>query len=222
MKKYLLSLIALTALFCPTLRAQNSNSVTVTVVAPPTWTISVTPGSYYQNKSATMNITVTAGTVVNTCTATWDSTPLPLTFPSPIPANPVTITAAVSAAMTATLGNHAVVLTCPLPVLTMNSPVTLPNAQAGQTFTASLASLANPRGGIPPYTFLCSGLPTGLSCSSSGVVSGMPSGAGSSTFNFTVTDSSGLASLFRQANPFICNCDGNQKISMLRFHLPLA
>lgn len=177
-------------------RAQNSNSVTVTVVAPPTWTISVSPGSYYQNKAATMTITVSAGTVVNTCTATWDALNLPLTFPNPIPANPVTLTAAVSTAMTATLGNHSVFITCPLPVLTMNSPVALPNGMAGTFYNANLGQLAQVQGGTPPYSYSLdptTPLPIGLTLSSSGVVSGTPSGAGSSTFAFTVTDSSGQA-----------------------------
>lgn len=183
-----LSLILMLA----TIGRAQSNTVTVQVVAPPTWTISVAPSSYYQNKSATMSITVTAGTVTNACTASWDSTNLPLTFPTNL-TNPVTLTAAVSTAMTATLGSHSVVLTCPLPTLTMNSPVTLPNARVGTAYSASLAALANPTGGVPPYSFSCSGLPTGLACSLSGVVSGVPSSAGSFSIDFTVTDATFVA-----------------------------
>jgi large repetitive protein len=174
--------------------AQNSNSVTVTVVPPPSWTITVSPGNYYQNKAATMTITVTAGPVVNTCTATWDSTPLGLTFPSSL-TNPVALTAAVTAAMTATTGSHTVFISCPLPVLTLNTPVALPNGVVGKTYSANLGSLTGLTGGIPPYSWsLSSGaLPTGLSLSSSGVVSGTPSGVGSFNWGFTVKDSSGLA-----------------------------
>lgn len=177
-------------------RAQNSNTVTVQVIPPPTWTITVSPGSYYQSQPKTMTITVTAGVVVNTCTATWDALNLPLTFPSPIPANPVTLTAAVSAVMTTGLGNHSVFITCPQPVLTMNSPVTLPNGMVGASYSASLASVANLSGGLPPYTWSLdptTPLPPGLSLSSSGVVSGVASGTGSFNFSFTVQDSSGLA-----------------------------
>jgi hypothetical protein len=179
-----------------TLHAQNSNSVTVTVVPPPTWTISVSPGSYYQNKATVLTITVTAGTVVNSCTATWDSTALPLTFPTPIPANPVTLTAAVSATMTSTLGNHSVFITCPVPQLSLNAPVALPNGKVGISYSTNLGLLAQVRGGVPPYSYSldpATPLPTGLSLSSTGVVTGTPSGAGSFSFNFTVKDSSALA-----------------------------
>lgn len=196
--KRLFRLAALILLTSIGTRAQNSNSITVTVVPPPTWTISVSPGSYYQNKTTNMTITVTAGTVVNTCTATWDSTALPLTFPSPIPANPVTLTAAVSPTMTSTLGNHSVFITCPVPQLSLNAPVSLPNGKVGISYSADLGLLAQVRGGVPPYSYSldpATPLPTGLSLSSNGVVSGVPSGAGSKAFNFTVKDSSGLAGI---------------------------
>lgn len=193
MKKAIWFLLAFFFVSVP-LFSQNSNTVSVQVVAPPTWTITVAPLSYYQNKAATMTITVSAGPVTNSCTATWDATALPLTFPSSL-TNPVALTAAVSAAMTATAGSHSVLITCPLPVLTMNSTPTLPNAVVGTAYSASLQSLTGLKGGIPPYTWtLSSGvLPTGLSLTSSGNITGTPSSAGSSTFGFTVKDSSGLA-----------------------------
>lgn len=199
MKKILLS-IAFVLFVASGLRAQSSNSVTVTVVPPPTWTISVSPGSYYQNKATTMTITVSAGVVVNTCTATWDSTPLPLTFPNPIPANPVTLSASVSAPMTATVGSHSVFISCPLPQLTLLAPVTLPNAKVGTSYSADLGQWAQVQGGVPPYSYSldpATPLPAGLSLSSSGVVAGLPSGSGSFSFNFTVKDSSGLARILR-------------------------
>jgi hypothetical protein len=86
-------------------------------------------------------------------------------------------------------------ISCTPTALTMNTPIVLPNAQQGTAYIASLANLAQLAGGVPPYTWtLSSGsLPAGLSLSSSGLVTGTPSGAGSSSFGFTVTDSSGLA-----------------------------
>jgi hypothetical protein len=89
---------------------------------------------------------------------------------------------------------HTVTVSCPLAVLTMNSPVTLPNAKVGVAYTANLGQLAQVQGGVPPLTYsLASGaLPTNFTLSPSGVVTGTPSSAGSFTFSFTVRDSSGL------------------------------
>jgi hypothetical protein len=184
----------------------QSNTVNVQVVAPPTWTIAVAPANYYQSKAVTMTITVTVGTVVSSCTSTWDSTAMVLTFPPGFPAGgvvaspttPVILTGAVTAAMTATLGNHAVVLNCPAPILSMGSPVTLPNAKTGTSYSASLPDVTGISGGMVPYTWTCSGLPTWLACASNGNLTGtVPSSVtgGSFNFTFTATDSSGVAML---------------------------
>lgn len=175
----------------------NSNSVTVTVVAPPGCAITVSPSNYYQNTAATMAISVSScAPASSSCTAKWDTTNLPVAFSN------ASFAASVSAAMTATTGNHTVVLTCPLPQLSMTIPVTLPNAKAGTAYSADLGALAGLKGGILPYKFsLSSGsLPVGLSLSSSGVVTGIPGGAGSFSFDFTVTDSSGIVARFAAAS----------------------
>lgn len=90
--------------------------------------------------------------------------------------------------------SHTLTVTCAPPALTLNNPGTLPNARAGSPYTQNLAVLLQVSGGIPPYTWsLTSGaLPTGLSLSPSGIVSGTPSGVGSKSFTVTVKDSSGL------------------------------
>jgi hypothetical protein len=186
----------MTLLFCSRAVAQNSNSVTVQVVAPPSWTITVSPSNYYQSKAATMTITVSAGAVTNTCTATWDALPMSLSFPASLTPDPVALTGTVTAAMTATLGAHTVFITCPIPPLTLNTPVTLPNAKVGSSYSSDLAAVTHLSGGVTPYTWtLTSGslLPPGLSLSSSGVLGGVPSSPGSANFSFTVKDSSGLA-----------------------------
>lgn len=197
MKRIALLLFML-CLFSKSMPAQ-SNTVTVTVVAPPTWTITAAPMNYYQNAAKTMTITVTAGVVVNTCTATWDTTNLPLSFPVSL-VNPVAITAQVTAAMTATQGSHSIVLSCPVPVLSMMDPVTLPNGKAGSTYSAAIAPMTGISGGVPPYTWSLTGgsLPIGVSLSSSGVVTGTPSGAGTFNFTYLVKDSSGMG--FRREN----------------------
>ena len=68
------------------------------------------------------------------------------------------------------------------PTITL-SPLTLPNG----TFNAAYAQAIAATGGTAPYSFAVStsSLPTGLSLSSNGFLSGIPSAGGS--FNFTVT-----------------------------------
>jgi hypothetical protein len=94
-----------------------------------------------------------------------------------------------------------ITITCTPATLTLNTPVTLPNGQVGKTYSASLLTLTGLSGGVPPYTWTCNSpcpLPAGLALSSSGVLSGVPSAAGSATFNFTVTDSSKVANLEKE------------------------
>jgi hypothetical protein len=89
---------------------------------------------------------------------------------------------------------HTLTVSCTAPALTLNNINTLPNATAGQLYSADLNKVLGVTGGVPPYSWsLTSGsLPTGLTLSASGVVSGMPSGAGSASFAVTVKDSTGL------------------------------
>lgn len=193
--KKVLALVAL-LVTAPALFAQSqpSNSVAVTVVAVPSApVIGVTPSSFYQNTAASLTITVGNGGVSAACSGTWDSTALTLTFTAASGTTPAKFTAQVTAAMTATVGAHSVVISCPLPVLSMNSPVTLPNASVNQPYTADLASLTSLRENGQPcgtcsFSLASGSLPTGLSLSSSGVVHGTPSGAGSFNFSFTVSD----------------------------------
>lgn len=68
--------------------------------------------------------------------------------------------------------------------------VTVPNAQIGTAYTASIGIT----GGVPPYTcsILSGALPAGLAVSTSGstcVISGTPTQAGSFTFTIQVADS---------------------------------
>jgi hypothetical protein len=194
----LLSLLLLTLGIIPLARVAHaqSGSVTVTVVAPASLgTITISPASFYQSTAASPVLTSSTNGFNSTCTAQWDSSALVVTYS----ATTQKLTATVTAAMTATLGPHTITLTCTPPALTMNSPVILPNARLGQTYSADLASLAQLKGGIPPYSFtLTSGsLPSGLSLSSAGVVTGTALSAGSANFGFTVTDSSGAAMMFQ-------------------------
>lgn len=174
--------------------------VTVQVVPlppPATWTYTVAPINYYQSTAKSMTITVTAGVVALGCTATWDTTNLSLSFPTSL-TNPVAITAAVTSAMTAATGSHTVTFSCPQvppPVLTLKDPVKLPNAKVGTPYSASLAPMTGVSGGVTPYTWslIAGSLPGGLSLSSSGQITGTPSGVGVFNLTYMVQDSTVLS-----------------------------
>ncbi|WP_430391814.1 putative Ig domain-containing protein [Dyella sp. 20L07] len=69
------------------------------------------------------------------------------------------------------------------------TPVTL----TGATFGAAYSQQLSATGGSGPYTFTVdAGLPTGLSLSAGGVISGTPTVSGTFTFTVTATDSLGL------------------------------
>jgi predicted outer membrane repeat protein len=65
----------------------------------------------------------------------------------------------------------------------------LPNATVGSSYSQSLTA----KGGTPPYTWSISGLPGGLTGSSSGVISGTPAVGGSFTVSAMVKDSTGAS-----------------------------
>jgi uncharacterized protein (TIGR03437 family) len=74
--------------------------------------------------------------------------------------------------------------------LTITTTSPLPTGVVGVSYSQNLAAT----GGTPPYTWtLTSGtLPTSLTLSSSGLISGTPSVSGSSSFSVSVKDSNGL------------------------------
>jgi len=73
------------------------------------------------------------------------------------------------------------------PSLTISTPAQLPDAVVGAAYAQQVAVI----GGVPPYTFISQGrgLPPGLSLSSSGLISGTPTGVGIYTFAIQVADS---------------------------------
>jgi len=73
----------------------------------------------------------------------------------------------------------------PLPTITTTSP--LPNGPVGVAYSQQIAAT----GGIPPYVFHINGNPPGITISSSGVLNGTPTNAGTFNFNLGVSDSLG-------------------------------
>ncbi|WP_246281556.1 putative Ig domain-containing protein [Fodinicola acaciae] len=87
-----------------------------------------------------------------------------------------------------------------------------PGNQTGTVGTAASLQLSA-SGGTSPYTWTATGLPTGLSVSSSGLISGTPSAAGTFTVNATVKDSTGATantSFSWTINPTGGNCSGQK------------
>jgi len=73
--------------------------------------------------------------------------------------------------------------------LTITTPPTLPGATVGVPYADALQAL----GGTAPYTWIhpSGSVPAGLSVTSNGTVTGIPTAAGSSTFTVQVSDSAG-------------------------------
>ncbi len=79
--------------------------------------------------------------------------------------------------LTLTIGQPALtIVTTSVPSGTVGTPVSV-------TFAAS--------GGTPPYTWSAAGLPAGLTLSSAGVLSGIPTGSGTTSFSVAITDNAG-------------------------------
>jgi hypothetical protein len=84
-----------------------------------------------------------------------------------------------------------IAVTCTLPTLTVTSSGSLPNGTVGSPYTATVQAT----GGKPPYTWLASGLPSGLAIGSgNGVISGTPGTAGTFMVVVTASDSQSPAS----------------------------
>jgi hypothetical protein len=136
---------------------------------PYTWTATGTPPGIAMPASGLLSGIPTAdGAFTVTVTAT-DST---------LPANGAS---ANQAKQTYTL----IVAAAPLAVTTAS----LPAGVAGTPYSATLAAT----GGDIPYTWTVQGLPSGISASPGGVLTGTPVSAGISTVSATVTDSKGVA-----------------------------
>jgi hypothetical protein len=104
-------------------------------------------------------------------------------------------TATLTDALGAT-GSQVFSLTINFTALVISTPATLPGDLVGEAYTETIVAT----GGLPPYTWqITSGsLPPGLSLSSTGVISGTPTTAGTSTFTIYIS----YASIFYASQTF--------------------
>jgi hypothetical protein len=148
----------------------------------------------------TFRITVSGGTTPYTVTLDSGSLPTGLTFAGDNAGATISGTSAAYGTYTFTVkaidyhgyeGTQSYSFTVGAPVITI-----LPSTIPGATAPASYSTTFTATGGIGPYTFniLSGSLPTGLSLSNSGVLSGIAGGADTAvTYNFVIraTDSVG-------------------------------
>jgi hypothetical protein len=146
--------------------------------------------------ATSFTITLTGANFTPTSVVNWNSTPLATTLVSS-----TSVTANISQAMyagltgiqkvtvTDTAGTSAAInftVVAPLVITT----TTLPGGTIGTAYTATVVA----SGGVTPYAWTISTgtLPAGLSLNSTtGVISGTPTAAGSATFTLQVTDKTG-------------------------------
>lgn len=191
--RWIIGIIVLSLLITPRARAQTSNSLPFTAVTPPPApTLTSLGGLSPTGRIYTGMVMPINGTgFTSSCVVNVDGTAQPGTSYAFSSATLINFTIPASLGSVAGAA-HTITVSCPQPALTLNSPVTLPNAKVGVAYTSNLNQQAQVQGGLPPLTYsLSTGtLPTGLTLSSSGVVSGTPSGVGSFNFTYTVKDNS--------------------------------
>lgn len=177
----------------------STDSVSITITAPVPLAVSTTSlqdgavGAPYATPVA-----VTGGTGADTFAVTSGSLPDGLAIDpatgiingTPTTTGTSSFTVMVTDSATPTAGTATANLTLTIDAATPVSIATtgLPDAQQGVAYSQILAA----NGGAPPYTWaVTSGsLPDGLSLDpSTGVVSGIPTGSGASTFTVQATDS---------------------------------
>ncbi len=161
--------------------------LTITTTALPNATVGV---AYSQT------LTAAGGTQPYTWSISKGSLPSPLVLNSSTGAITGTPAAAATASFTVTVTDSAsntatqnltLTIVTP-PVITTTSP--LPNATVGSAYSQALAA----SGGTPPYSWTVSkgSLPSGLSLSTAGTITGTPGVTGPTTFNVQLTDATGV------------------------------
>ena len=180
--------------FSVTVQATDSAQVTatkaysVTVAAALTITTATLPGGTVGTPYS-QTLAASGGTAPLTWSVSTGTLPTGLTLSAtgsltgtPTAAGTFTFTIQVADATRATATKSFTITVAALTITT----ATLPSGIVGTSYTATTLAAA---GGTPPYSWSASGLPSGLSISSAGVISGTPAVAGSFSVTLKVTDS---------------------------------
>jgi hypothetical protein len=156
----------------------GSNSITVT--PPSNVNVSAVAGdfaAYYGNTPQTVTITVYLYSgITQTVTINPGNAVSFIGFVSSNPADPVNY---VTFTETGNSSNYAALMdfsyfSSAYPALSISTPSPLPNALAGTSYQNTMAA----SGGSGNYSFSATGLPTGLTIATSGVISGTPTAVG--------------------------------------------
>jgi uncharacterized protein (TIGR03437 family) len=184
-----------TVLVTDSLGNTGSKPFTVTISAGPTiTTTSPLPGGEVGATYATVNFGATGGTAPYTWSVTGGTLPPGLTLAStgalsgtPSAAgSPFTFTVTVKDSLNGSSSGPFNLTVISGPTITTTSP--LPNGEFGIAYSDTLTATGGSGTG---YTWTATGLPTGLTISTGGVISGTPQAAGPFTVNATVKDSVG-------------------------------
>ena len=180
--------------FSVTVQATDSAQLTatkaysVTVAAALTITTATLPGGTVGTPYS-QTLAASGGTAPFTWSVSTGALPTGLTLSAagsltgtPTAAGTFTFTIQVADATRATATKSFTITVTGLTITT----ATLPSGTVGTSYTATTLAAT---GGTPPYSWSASGLPSGLSISSAGVISGMPTASGSFSVTLKVTDS---------------------------------
>src|SRR5438477_8002068 len=175
----------------------GSATLTLTINNPVPTTTSISPASTTAG-SAQFTLTVNGTNFVSTSTVDWNGSPLATTFVSSIQ-----LTAVVPAANVAAVGTASVTVVNPAPgggtsnaqTFTINPPPPVISSPTTATGQVAVAFSYNITATNNPTSFNATGLPAGLTVNTStGLISGTPTTAGTYTVTISATNAGGTGS----------------------------
>jgi len=188
----------------------NSSGFTLTIDPPLTFTTpaSLSPGEV--GSAYSLTITVNGGASPYTFSVTGGSLPPGLIIngqgvisgtPTAVGTSPFAVTVA-DANQVTTTNNFSLTVD---PALVITGPASLPAGTVNVAYTPTTITAS---GGVLPYAWSSPALPAGLSISTSGVISGTPTAAGTSSVTLKVIDGNGITatapySITVEASPLV-------------------